>query len=108
MYTLSEDNSEIVVDKTSENRNYEDFVHDLPSTECRWVVYDFQDRRAGAGRNKIVFISWSPDAGNMNKKMLYSSSKEALRRNFTSVSVDINAADLGDVSRETVSARCGF
>jgi hypothetical protein len=37
----------------------------------------------------------------MNKKMLYSSSKEALRRNFTSVSVDINAADLGDVSRET-------
>jgi cofilin len=58
MYTLSEDNSEIVVDKTSENRNYDDFVHDLPSTECRWVVYDFQDERAGVNRNKIVFISW--------------------------------------------------
>jgi cofilin len=43
----------------------------------------------------------SPDAANINKKMLFSSSKEALRRNFTSVSVDINATDLGDVSRET-------
>jgi cofilin len=43
----------------------------------------------------------SPDAANINKKMLFSSSKEALRRNLTSVSVDINATDLGDVSRET-------
>lgn len=58
MHTLSEDNSEIIVDKTSENRNYEDFVHDLPPTECRWVVYDFQDERDGVNRNKMVFISW--------------------------------------------------
>ncbi|CAG7977730.1 unnamed protein product [Penicillium nalgiovense] len=99
MHTLSEDNSEIIVDKTSENRNYEDFVHDLPPTECRWVVYDFQDERDGVNRNKMVFISW---------KMLFPSSKEALRRNFTIVAVDINARDLGDVSREAVSARCGF
>ncbi|CAG8052827.1 unnamed protein product [Penicillium nalgiovense] len=99
MYTLSEDDSEIIVDKTSENRNYEDFVHDLPPTECRWVVYDFQDERDGVNRNKMVFISW---------KMLFPSSKEALRRNFTGVAVDINARDLGNVSREAVSARCGF
>lgn len=51
--------SEIVVEKTSEDTDYDRFVEDLPEEECRWAIYDFEFEKEGAGkRNKIVFVSW--------------------------------------------------
>jgi cofilin len=48
-----------VVDKTSSAQEYDEFVADLPETECRWAIYDFEFEKEGAGvRNKIVFLSW--------------------------------------------------
>ena len=48
---------EIVVEKFSESQDYEEFVADLPETECRWAVYDVQYEKEGK-RNKIMFVSW--------------------------------------------------
>lgn len=60
IYGVSDDKRSIVVLKTSESRNFEDFVADLPEKECRWAVYDFQyDLPGGEGtRNKLVFVQW--------------------------------------------------
>lgn len=45
--------------KTSESRDYEDFIADLPEAECRWAVYDFEFELPGEGkRNKLVFVQW--------------------------------------------------
>ncbi|CAG8896667.1 unnamed protein product [Penicillium egyptiacum] len=57
-YALSEDHSEIIVDKTSDNRNYEALVNDLPSTECRWVVDFFQYEIDGRKGTQLILICW--------------------------------------------------
>jgi cofilin len=59
IYGISDDKKSIVVLKTSESRDFEDFVADLPETECRWAVYDFEFELPGEGkRNKLVFVQW--------------------------------------------------
>lgn len=59
VFTLNKELTEIVVDKTSEDKEYDTFLADLPETECRWAIYDFEFEKEGAGkRNKIIFLSW--------------------------------------------------
>lgn len=59
IFNLNKTNTEIVVEKTSSESNYDDFVADLPEDQCRWAVYDFAFEKEGAGkRNKLTFISW--------------------------------------------------
>ncbi len=45
--------------KLSSSSEYDDFLADLPETECRWAVYDldFQNEEGGQ-RNKIIFFQW--------------------------------------------------
>lgn len=59
IYTLSPDNTEIVVSKTSESQNYDDFLAELPPAECRYAIYDFEYQKGDEGkRNKICFFTW--------------------------------------------------
>ena len=60
IFTLSKDNTEIVVEKTAPpDAKYDDFVADLPENECRWAVYDFDfEKDDGGKRTKITFFSW--------------------------------------------------
>lgn len=59
IFTLNKELTEIVVDKTSTSADYDEFLADLPETECRWVAYDFEFEKEGGGkRNKIIFLSW--------------------------------------------------
>lgn len=58
-YKLNPGFTQIVVDKTSEDKDYESFLADLPQDEPRWAVYDFEFTKEGAGvRNKLLFYSW--------------------------------------------------
>jgi len=102
-FTLSNDLTEIVVEKASESQSYEDFLADLPEVECRWAVYDFEYEKEGAGkRNKIVFYSWSPDDAKIKQKMLFASSRDALRRSLVGIAVEIQGTDYSEVSWESV------
>lgn len=59
IFSLNKDLTEIVVEKTSEEKDYDKFLEDLPEQECRYAVYDFEFEKEGAGiRKKIVFLSW--------------------------------------------------
>lgn len=59
IYTLSPDNREIVVAKTSTSTNYDDFLAELPAAECRYAIYDFEYEKGGDGkRSKICFYTW--------------------------------------------------
>lgn len=103
IFTLNKDNTEIVVDKKSDSATYDDFINDLPETECRWAVYDFEfEKEDGGKRNKICFIAWSPDDAKIKQKMLFASSKEALRRSLVGIAVEIQATDLSEVAYESV------
>lgn len=60
IYGLSEDKRSIVVLKTSDEKDYDKFVSELPEKECRWAVYDFEYTLPGGEgvRNKLCFIMW--------------------------------------------------
>ncbi|KAF5382629.1 hypothetical protein D9615_003017 [Tricholomella constricta] len=103
IFTLSKDVTEIVVEKTSSSQSYEDFVGDLPETECRWAIYDFEfEKEEGGKRSKICFISWSPDDAKIKQKMLFASSKDALRRSLVGIAVEIQGTDFSEVAYESV------
>jgi hypothetical protein len=57
---LSDDRKAIVVLKTSNEKDYDKFVSELPEAECRWAVYDFEYTLPGGEgiRNKLCFIMW--------------------------------------------------
>ncbi|KAJ3035672.1 cofilin [Rhizophlyctis rosea] len=103
IYKLSDDWREIVVEKTVESADYNDFVKALPAGDCRYCVYDFQYDTSGEGvRNKILFFVWSPDVSKVKQKMLYAASKDALRKKLDGIYTEIQCTDLSEVSYETV------
>lgn len=54
-----DDAKEIVVEKSAESGNYDDFLECLPENEPRYAVYDFDYEKPGEGqRSKITFYSW--------------------------------------------------
>ncbi|ESK95225.1 actin depolymerizing factor [Moniliophthora roreri MCA 2997] len=103
IFNLNDAKTEIIVEKKSESSNYDDFLADLPEGDCRWAVYDFEFDKEGAGkRNKLCFFSWSPDDAKVKQKMLFASSKDALRRALVGIAVEIQGTDSSEVAYESV------
>ncbi|KAL2265558.1 hypothetical protein VTJ83DRAFT_6658 [Remersonia thermophila] len=111
IFKLSDDNKEIVVESTSEDGpEYDNFREKLLNAQSktktgalskgpRYAVYDVQyDLASGEGtRNKITFIAWSPDDAGILAKMVYASSKEALKRALPGIAAEVQANDADDI-----------
>lgn len=105
IYKLNDDNTSIVIEKKVEScDDYEAFLGELPENDCRYVVYDFEfEKSPGEGvRNKICLIVWVPDTSKVRQKMLYASSKDAIRKKLAGVATEIQATDMSEVSHEAV------
>jgi len=103
IFKLSSDNKEIVVEKTSSSSKYDDFLEDLPENEPRYAVYDFEYQKGDEGiRNKLCFFTWTPDTAKIKPKMLYASSKDALRKSLVGISTEIQGTDASEVAYETI------
>merc|ERR1712212_1032770 len=68
--------------------SYEDFLADLMACgpeDCRYGLYDFEYEHQCQGtsektrKEKLLLMSWCPDTARIKKKMLYSSSFDALK-----------------------------
>lgn len=104
IYGLNELKTEIVVQETSTEQDYDSFLQRLPENDCKYAVYDFEyDIGRGEGkRSKIVFFTWSPDTAPIRSKMVYASSKDALRRALNGVSSEIQGTDFSEVAYDSV------
>ncbi|KAK6436309.1 hypothetical protein LTR95_007495 [Oleoguttula sp. CCFEE 5521] len=110
IYALSDDYKEIVVEETSTDPDYSKFREKLKGKEqigARYAVFDVEfDAEGGAGlRNKIMFLSWVPDEAGLYPRMMYSTSKEALKRSLNGIAVDIQANDADDIEHENIISR---
>ncbi|KAI8720480.1 Cofilin [Fusarium sp. LHS14.1] len=115
VYKLSDDYKEIVVEHASDDKDWEEFREKLINATAksrtgavgkgpRYAVYDFEYSLAsGDGiRNKLAFIAWSPDDAGIQPKMIYASSKEALKRSLTGIAVELQANDTDDIEYDTI------
>lgn len=80
-------------------------------------MYDFEyEKVSGEGlRNKILFFVWyqflmlmfllnlrAPDTSKVKQKMLYASSKDAIRKKLVGIGAEIQGTDMSEVAYETV------
>ncbi|KAF8478103.1 actin depolymerizing factor, partial [Russula ochroleuca] len=102
IFILNKEKTEIIVEKKSTSKDYDDFIADLPENECRWGVYDLEfEKEEGGRRNKIVFYQWSPDTAKIKDKMVTASSRDALRRSLVGIAIEIQGTDYSEVAFET-------
>lgn len=118
IFKLSDDNKEIVVEDASEDADWDGFREKLISAKSktksgaltkgpRYAVYDFAyDLSSGEGsRSKITFIAWSPDDAGIQPKMVYASSKDALKRSLNGIAAEFQANDEDDIEYASVLHR---
>lgn len=108
IFALNDAKTEIIVEHTSTDADYDTFLGKLPDAECKYAIYDFEyEIGNGEGkRSKIVFYTWSPDNAPVRSKMVYASSKDALRRALNGVSTDIQGTDFSEVDFDAVLEKC--
>ncbi|CAC9888100.1 hypothetical protein D6C98_00442 [Aureobasidium pullulans] len=117
IYKISDDWKEIVVEDSSTEANYSVFREKLLNAKSkdrrgnegiggRYAVYDVEYDTAGEGkRSKITFIAWVPDDASQYPRMMYSSSKEAIKRALNGLAADIQANDPDDIEYESIVSR---
>lgn len=108
LFRISEDGKRVihdvlgdpVVTKTKEE-DFEEFkkVKELlKKEEPRYIIYDFNfTNEEGKVYNKIAFIFWCCDDGApIKKKMVYSSTKDTVKKSFSGVGFEFQANDSDD------------
>jgi len=118
IYKISDDWKEIVVEETSNEANFDVFRDKLLNAKSkdrrgkegiggRYAVYDVEyEAPGGEGtRTKITFISWCPDDAPQYPRMMYSTSKEAIKRALNGLAADIQANDADDIEFDNIKAR---
>eukprot|EP01003_Olkasia_polycarbonata_P007835 NODE_934_length_650_cov_498.618968_g863_i0.p1 GENE.NODE_934_length_650_cov_498.618968_g863_i0~~NODE_934_length_650_cov_498.618968_g863_i0.p1 ORF type:complete len:153 (+),score=41.55 NODE_934_length_650_cov_498.618968_g863_i0:34-492(+) len=107
-FKISDNQEKIEIDKIEEDRavDYAAFHKQLSNKEARYYVFDFEfDAGADGKRQKILFLNWIPDECPVKQKMLYASSKDAIRKKLEGV-IEIQANDASACDLETVMGKC--
>ncbi|CAK9297198.1 unnamed protein product [Gordionus sp. m RMFG-2023] len=107
-----EDDRKIKVLKKAEaNATYDEFLKDLKEAEsqgdCRYAIYDFDYKveRHGApeaSTNKLLFYIWCPGSAKIKRKMIYTSSKDAIKKKLVGIGGEIQGTDDAEVSYDEV------
>ncbi|KAK4940078.1 hypothetical protein LTR28_009224 [Elasticomyces elasticus] len=118
IYKISDDWKEIVVEEKSTSPDYNAFREKLLAAKSkdrkgkegmggRYAVFDVEyELEGGEGsRSKITFIAWCPDDAPTYPRMMYSSSKDALKRALNGLAAEIQANDPDDIEFENVKSR---
>jgi cofilin len=50
----------------------------------------------------FCYIFRNPDSGKLKLKMMYSSSKDAIKRKMEAVAIEVQANDLGDLDKDEI------
>ena len=84
-------------------------VEQLPADEPRYLVLDWEGvNKDECQVSKIFFVSLVPDTCKAKTKMLYASSKQALRNALDGVHLDHQATDYDEITPEEFNERSGL
>merc|ERR1712194_933280 len=102
---MIKDKKQIVIEHRGEAEGtWEAFLAQLPEDQPRYGVFDVAYQTDdGRTQSKLVFINWSPDdKANVRDKMLYSGTKDAIKKKLTGCMKEVQANDLGDLDEDRV------
>jgi len=103
IFKISDNPLQIVVEKTAPpSATWNDFVRELPKDEPRYAVYDFEFTVGEGVRNKVIFVTWSPEISKTKPKMLYASSKDAFQKKLVGLAKVVQATDPSEIDYQFV------
>ncbi|KAK5917514.1 hypothetical protein CgunFtcFv8_012399 [Champsocephalus gunnari] len=107
LFCLSEDKKKIIVEEgkqilvgdigESVDDPYGCFVKLLPPNDCRYGLYDATYETKESKKEDLVFIFWAPDGAPLKSKMIYASSKDAIKKKFTGIKHEWQVNGLDDI-----------
>mmetsp|Transcript_4950 Transcript_4950/g.6927 ORF Transcript_4950/g.6927 Transcript_4950/m.6927 type:complete len:119 (+) Transcript_4950:3-359(+) len=100
-----ENKKEIVLDcEGPSEETLADFRKKLPDDQPRYALVDIDYQTAdGRPQSKLCFIFWSPDdKTNVKDRMIYASSKDAIKKKLTGIMKEIQANDMSDLDDDEV------
>ncbi|OCT64803.1 hypothetical protein XELAEV_18041042mg [Xenopus laevis] len=118
LFCLSPNKKEIVVEDTKQilvgdigeavEDPYRTFVNLLPLDDCRYGLYDATYETKESKKEDLVFIFWAPDNAPLKSKMIYASSKDAIKKKFTGIKHEWQVNGLDDIKdRCTLADKLG-
>jgi len=103
LFKMSPDLKHVVLEKTApSSASWEDFERDLPKDDCRYGIFDFEYEKDGGRREKIVFVVWCPETSSIKSKMLYTSTRDALKKKLVGIGTEVQATDASEIARDCV------
>ena len=109
VFKITDDKKFIEVEKKGEKgASFEEFCGTLPDNECRYAVLDVPiTTKSGAETSKLIFVAWSDDNASIKPKMLYASSKDALKKALTGINEEYQATDRSDLDFAEIKKKAG-
>eukprot|EP00064_Thunnus_orientalis_P021167 superscaffoldBa00006262_g21323 len=118
LFCLSEDRKKIIVEEgkqilvgdigESVDDPYACFVKLLPPNDCRYGLYDATYETKESKKEDLVFIFWAPESAPLKSKMIYASSKDAIKKKFTGIKHEWQVNGLDDIQdRSTLAEKLG-
>lgn len=88
-------------------QEYLDYLASLGPNECRYGLFDFEYDQACEGaaetkRSKLILMIWCPDTAKIKKKMIYSSSFDALKQALVGIGKYIQATDMSEAHADAI------
>ncbi|XP_005305532.2 cofilin-1 isoform X1 [Chrysemys picta bellii] len=118
LFCLSEDKRNIILEEGKEilvgdvgetvDDPYLHFVKMLPESDCRYALYDATYETKESKKEDLVFVFWAPDCAPLKSKMIYASSKDAIKKKLTGIKHELQATCYEEVKdRCTLAQKLG-
>ncbi|CAD7690819.1 unnamed protein product [Nyctereutes procyonoides] len=70
---------------------YTTFVKILPDKDCHYVLYDATYETKGSKKENLMFIFGAPESAPLKSKMIFASSKDAIKKKLTRIKHELQA-----------------
>ncbi|XP_053576017.1 cofilin-1 [Bombina bombina] len=118
LFCLSHDKKSIILEEGKEllvgdcgtvvEDPYKHFVDMLPANDCRYALYDATYETKESKKEDLVFLFWAPEDAPLKSKMIYASSKDAIKKKFTGIKHEWQANHKEDIKdRSTLAEKLG-
>jgi len=112
VFKISDDFKQIIPDEGRDDEgegcgnpeHFDDIVRDLPQDDGRYIVYDYPYEANHGMSSKVIFVMWVPEGITIKKKMLYASSKDALKK-CIEFGAELQADCPGDLCHDDIRAK---